>query len=61
MWQHRLLRPVLLTAAAWNLAWFVFQAVYVPYAMKQLGLDAGGVGFTLACYGAGMMLGAVLA
>ena len=61
VWQHELLRAILLTSVAWNLAWFVFQAVYVPYAMKQLGLDAGGVGFTLACYGAGMMLGAVLA
>lgn len=30
VWQHRLLRPVLLTAVAWNLAWFVLQAAYVP-------------------------------
>jgi predicted MFS family arabinose efflux permease len=46
---------------AWNTAWFVLQAAYVPYAMRTLGLDAGAVGFTLACYGAGMVTGAMLA
>lgn len=61
VWQHLLLRPILLTAAAWNTAWFVLQAAYVPYAMKSLGLDAAAVGFTLACYGVGMVLGALLA
>lgn len=61
VWRHQLLRPVLLTSVAWNIAWFVLQAVYVPWAMKQLGLDAGAVGVTLACYGAGMVLGAMLA
>jgi hypothetical protein len=43
-----LLRPILLTAVAWNLAWFVLQAAYVPYAMQQLGMTAAGVGSTLA-------------
>lgn len=61
MWGHALLRPVLLTAVAWNLAWFVWQAAYVPYAMRSLGLDASGVGFTLASDGAGMVIGALLA
>ena len=61
VWQHALLRPILLTAAAWNTAWFVLQAAYVPYAMTSLGLDATAVGFTLACYGVGMVLGALLA
>jgi predicted MFS family arabinose efflux permease len=61
VWQHRLLRPVLLTAVAWNIAWFVLQAAYVPYAMRSLGLDAQAVGFTLAAYGAGMVLGALAA
>lgn len=59
VWQHTLLRPILLTAIVWNLAWFVLQAAYVPYAMTQLGLDAAGVGFTLATYGVGMVLGAL--
>lgn len=61
VWRHRLLRPVLLTAVAWNLSWFVLQAAYVPYAMRTLGLDAGAVGLTLACYGAGMVVGALAA
>jgi len=61
VWQHPLLRPVLLTAVAWNLSWFVFQAAYVPYAMKALGLGAQAVGLTLATYGAGMVIGALAA
>ncbi len=61
VWHHPLLKPILLTAAAWNTAWFVLQAAYVPYAMKSLELDAAAVGFTLAAYGVGMVLGALLA
>jgi predicted MFS family arabinose efflux permease len=61
VWQHPLLRAVLLTSVAWNLAWFVFQAAYVPYAMRALGLDASAVGLTLAAYGAGMVVGALAA
>ena len=52
---------MMLTAVVWNIAWFVLQAAYVPYAMRHLGLNAGGVGFTLGCYGAGMLVGALLA
>jgi predicted MFS family arabinose efflux permease len=61
VWQHPLLRPILLTAVAWNIAWFVLQAAYVPYAMRALSLSAAGVGFTLAAYGSGMVAGALLA
>jgi predicted MFS family arabinose efflux permease len=61
VWRHGLLRPILLTAIVWNLAWCVLQAAYVPYAMTQLGLTAAGVGFTLAAYGGGMVLGALAA
>jgi predicted MFS family arabinose efflux permease len=61
VWQHKLLRPILLTAVAWNIAWFVLQAAYVPYAMRALGLSAAGVGMTLATYGTGMVAGALLA
>ncbi len=61
VWQHAWLRPILLTAVVWNIAWFVLQAAYVPYAMRQLGLDAAGVGLTLGCYGFGMVCGALLA
>ena len=61
VWQHALLRPILLTAVAWNFSWFVLQSAYVPYAMRLLGLDAAGVGLTLAAYGVGMVVGALLA
>ena len=61
VWQHTLLRPVLLTAVAWNIAWFVLQAAYVPYAVRSLHLSAAEVGFTLATYGVGMVIGALAA
>lgn len=61
VWGHGWLRPILLTAVAWNLAWFVLQAAYVPYAVHRLRLSATGVGMTLAIYGIGMVAGALLA
>jgi len=61
VWRHPLLRPVMWTAVVWNLAWLVLQAAYVPHAMRALGLSASGVGLTLGCYGAGMLVGAALA
>ncbi|RYF17498.1 MAG: MFS transporter [Comamonadaceae bacterium] len=61
VWRDTLLRPVLLTGIAWNIAWFVLQAAYVPYAVRILGLSAQAVGVTMGCYGAGMVLGALLA
>jgi MFS family permease len=59
VWHEPLLRPILLTAIAWNISWFVLQAAYVPYAVRTLGLSARGVGFTLASYGIGMVIGAL--
>jgi predicted MFS family arabinose efflux permease len=61
VWQHEHLRPMVLTGVAWNIAWFVLQAAYVPYAVRTLGLGSEAVGVTLGCYGAGMVLGALLA
>lgn len=61
VWRHPLLRPVFTTSVVWNISWFVMQAAYVPYAMRVIGLDASGVGFTLAAYGAGMVVGALVA
>lgn len=61
VWRDTLLRPVLLTGIAWNIAWFVLQAAYVPYAVRILGLSAQAVGLTMGCYGAGMVMGALLA
>ena len=61
VWRDPMLRPMLLTAVAWNIAWFVLQAAYVPYAIRVLGLGACLVGVTLGAFGAGMVVGALLA
>ncbi|PUE60971.1 MFS transporter [Limnohabitans sp. 2KL-17] len=61
VWQSDLLRPIVYCSIAWNISWFMLQAAYVPYAINDLGLDASGVGVTLACYGMGMIVGALLA
>jgi predicted MFS family arabinose efflux permease len=61
VWRHEHLRPMVLTGVAWNIAWFVLQAAYVPYAVRALGLGPDAVGITLGCYGAGMVVGSLLA
>ncbi|MGE0289890.1 MAG: MFS transporter [Bradyrhizobium sp.] len=59
--RHELLRPVFITQFIFNTASFLLLAVFVPYAVRQLGLTASGVGATLAMYGAGMVVGALCA
>jgi len=61
VWTHELLRPILFTSVAWNISWFVLQAIYVPYAIRTLGMSSSAVGITLACYGAGMIFGSLMA
>jgi predicted MFS family arabinose efflux permease len=61
VWHHPLLRPVFITQLIFNTASFLLLAVFVPYAVRRLGLSATGVGITLAMYGAGMVVGALLA
>lgn len=58
---HPLLRPMLLTAVIFNIAWFILQAIYVLYAVRTLGFSASAVGVTLGIYGAGMVSGAIIA
>src|SRR5258706_3404353 len=58
---HPLLRPVFVTQFIFNTASFLLLAVFVPYAVRHLGLSATGVGATLAMYGVGMVVGALLA
>ncbi|MBX3144766.1 MAG: MFS transporter [Trueperaceae bacterium] len=58
---HRLLRPIFITAVVFNAAWFVLQAVFVAYALGDLGMSARAVGITLGLSGVGMVAGAVLA
>jgi predicted MFS family arabinose efflux permease len=57
--QHALLRPVLFTAVFFNIGFFLIQAVYVPYAVHSLRLDAVGVGATMGVYGIGMLAAAL--
>jgi predicted MFS family arabinose efflux permease len=59
--QHPLLRPVFVTQFIFNTASFLLLSVFVPYAVRRLGLSATGVGTTLAMYGVGMVVGALLA
>ncbi len=58
---HPLLRPVFMTQFIFNTASFLVLAVFVPYAVRHLGLSAGGVGTTLSMYGVGMVAGALSA
>jgi predicted MFS family arabinose efflux permease len=58
---HALLRPVFITQFIFNTGSFLVLAVFVPYAVRRLGLSASGVGTTLAMYGVGMVVGALLA
>jgi predicted MFS family arabinose efflux permease len=59
--QHPLLRPVFITQVIFNTASFLLLSVFVPYAVRHLGLSATGVGATLAMYGVGMVAGALAA
>ncbi|WFU20114.1 MFS transporter [Bradyrhizobium sp. CB3481] len=58
---HALLRPVFITQFIFNTASFLLLAVFVPYAVRHLGLSATGVGVTLGMYGVGMVVGALAA
>ena len=56
---HPLLRPVFITQFIFNTGSFLVLAVFVPYAVRHLGLSATGVGTVLAMYGVGMVVGAL--
>lgn len=59
--RHPYLRPVFITQFIFGAAAFMTLAVFVPYAVRRLGLSATGVGITLGMYGAGMVIGALAA
>jgi predicted MFS family arabinose efflux permease len=61
VFRHPLLKPVFVTQLIFNTAFFMLHAVYVPYAVHRLDLSATQVGATLAAYGGGMVVGALLA
>jgi predicted MFS family arabinose efflux permease len=59
--RHALLRPIFITQFIFNTASFLLLSVFVPYAVRRLGLSATAVGTILAMYGVGMVVGALLA
>src|SRR3984885_6709900 len=61
VFNHALLRPVFITQFIFNTASFLVLAVFVPYAVRHLGLSAIGVGAALAMYGVARVVGALSA
>jgi predicted MFS family arabinose efflux permease len=61
VFEHPLLRPVFVTQFIFNTGSFLLLAIFVPYAVRHLQLSATGIGITLAMYGIGMVIGALLA
>lgn len=58
---HELLRGISLCAVCWNFAFFALLAVWAPLALGPLGLDPARMGLAQSAYGAGLILGALLA
>ena len=56
-----LLRPIMVTAFFFNIGLFSIYAIYVPYAAHWLQLNPSQIGSTMAMYGIGMIIGALLA
>jgi predicted MFS family arabinose efflux permease len=58
---HSLLAPIFATQFVFNVGFFIILAVFVPHAVTSLGLSASAIGVTLALFGFGMIIGALLA
>jgi MFS family permease len=61
LWQHRLLRTLALTLGPLDLALVAQNSVMVLFVQERLGLDATGYGVLVSVYGAGGLLGSLLA
>jgi predicted MFS family arabinose efflux permease len=61
VFRDAMLRPVFITQFIFNTAFFLILAIFVPHAVRNLGLSASGVGATLGMLGVGMVAGALLA
>ena len=59
--RHELLRGISLCAIFWNFAFFALLAVWAPFALHSLHLDPTGMGLAQSAYGAGLILGALVA
>ena len=56
-----LLRGISLCAIFWNFAFFALLAIWAPLALGPLGLDPARMGLAQSAYGAGLILGALVA
>ena len=56
-----LLRGISLCAIFWNFAFFALLAIWAPLALGPLGLDPASMGLAQSAYGAGLILGALVA
>jgi len=61
VFHHPLLRPVFIVQFVFGVGWFIILAVFVPFAVRHLGLSPTGIGIVLGMYGVGMTVGALLA
>ncbi len=59
--RHELLRGISLCAIFWNFAFFALLAVWAPLALNLLRLDPASMGLAQSAYGAGLILGALVA
>lgn len=59
--RHELLRGISLCAICWNFAFFALLAIWAPLALGLLHLDPAHMGLAQSAYGAGMILGALVA
>ena len=58
---NELLRGISLCAIFWNFAFFALLAIWAPLALGPLGLDPAHMGLAQSTYGAGLILGALVA
>lgn len=59
--RNDLLRGISLCAIFWNFAFFALLAIWAPLALGPLGLDPAQMGLAQSTYGAGLILGALVA
>ncbi len=59
--RNELLRGISLCAIFWNFAFFALLAIWAPLALGPLGLEPAQMGLAQSAYGAGLILGALVA
>ncbi len=59
--QEPLLRAIALCALAWNCAFFALTAVFASFAADHLGMSVAEIGRAWSVYGAGLLLGSLVA